>query len=286
MLSKTFDEAVCIRQADWSETSQTVTLFCRKLGLVRGLAKGTRRERSPYCGGFEGLTLGEVEFITKPTGLANITGWDLREPFGAIRHSLKAFYAGVFMADLVQHAITDADPHPRLYEAMVIALHELCQGDQRTIDLTVLRFQWATLVETGYQPELWNDLTTGQRLDQAATFGFDPRLGGLVTDPQDAASGGDGGDGGRWGQGVLVWRVRSATIELLREIGAEPIGAAPDGVTGTVSISPDDALIDQVVMRAIRLLDAYMREILGREIPSSRVFQGLPPSTSVSDDRE
>lgn len=281
-MPKVLEEAVCIRQADWSETSQTVTLFCRELGLVRGLAKGARRERAPYCGGFEALTLGEAELIAKPTGLANITGWDLHEPFGAIRRSLKAFYAGAFMADLVQHAITDADPHTQLYDALVMALHGLCERDQREIDLTVLRFQWATLVETGYQPELWNDVTTGQRLEQAVTFAFDPRRGGLVPDPQNA-----GYDRRDDGHGPLIWRVRAATVDLLREIGPRTGGTSGSGgLQSGDSKAPKGPQGVDATGRAIRLLDAYLREILGREIPSARAFQGLPPTSGVSDDPE
>lgn len=44
------DDAVCIRHWDWSETSQTVSLFTRGHGLVRALAKGSKRPKSPYSG--------------------------------------------------------------------------------------------------------------------------------------------------------------------------------------------------------------------------------------------
>ncbi|HAC09503.1 MAG TPA: DNA repair protein RecO, partial [Phycisphaerales bacterium] len=47
------DEAVCVRHWDFSETSQTVSLFLRDHGLVRGLAKGARRERGSFSGGFD-----------------------------------------------------------------------------------------------------------------------------------------------------------------------------------------------------------------------------------------
>ena len=60
------DEALCIRHWDWSETSQTVSLFTRTHGLVRGLAKGSRREKSNFSGGIELLTRGQALFILKP----------------------------------------------------------------------------------------------------------------------------------------------------------------------------------------------------------------------------
>ena len=37
------DYAICIRRWDFSETSQTVSLFTRESGIIRGLAKGAKR---------------------------------------------------------------------------------------------------------------------------------------------------------------------------------------------------------------------------------------------------
>ena len=54
------DQGVCIRQWDFSETSQTVSLFGRSLGVVRGLAKGARRERGAFDGGVDLLSRGEL----------------------------------------------------------------------------------------------------------------------------------------------------------------------------------------------------------------------------------
>ena len=39
------DTAICIRCWDFSETSQTVSLVTREHGVVRGLAKGAKREK-------------------------------------------------------------------------------------------------------------------------------------------------------------------------------------------------------------------------------------------------
>ena len=82
------DQAICIRHWDWSETSQTVSLFARDTGIVRGMAKGARREKAPFSGGLEVLTRGEMVAIIKPSSdLANITAWDLQETFPAAQSS-------------------------------------------------------------------------------------------------------------------------------------------------------------------------------------------------------
>jgi len=239
------DQAVCVRHWDWSETSQTVSLFTREHGLIRGIAKGARREKAPFSGGLELLTRGEVVAIVKPSGaLATITAWDLQESFPALRSSRPSFNAGMYLADLVCHAITDEDPHHALFDALLASLRAIGTSPPAA----TLRFQWATLVETGYKPALGQPGGGRTR----TVYSFSPRAGGLV------ALGEAEGDNTH---STPVWRVRAPTVELLRRLDS--------GET----IGDDDTSID----RANRLLASYLREILGRDLPTARWVFGDRP---------
>jgi DNA repair protein RecO (recombination protein O) len=250
------DQAVCVRQWDWSETSQTVSLFGRGQGLLRGLAKGSRRPRARFSGGLETLTAGEVVAIVKPGPvLATLTAWDLHETFPALRRSLAAFHAGLFLADLVQHAFTEHDPHPAVYDGLVAALRGL-SADEAANHAAVLRFQWLLLSEMGYRPDVAADVLTGGALAPAASYGFAPHRGGLTADargPSPAVSKPTLG-------GTTIWRVRAATVDLLRSLDAG--GAAGEPL--------------EVTRRANMLLAAYLREVLGRDLPSAGAFLALP----------
>lgn len=238
------DDAVCIRHWDWSETSQTISLFTRTHGLIRGIAKGSKREKAPFSGGVELLTRGQAMFILRPSAdLVNITAWDLQELFPAARASLSTFYSAMYLADLVQHALHDRDPHPALYGHFLRNLRALGSPDANA--RAVLDFQWATLVECGYKPELDHDIASGSALAQARTYAFSPRLGGFTADHGSP----DGGP---------AWRVRSETLEILRALGRGEQPAPPPSTTD----------------RAARLLAAYFREILGRELPSAASLFG------------
>lgn len=239
------DEAVCIRHWDWSETSQTVSLFARETGVLRAVAKGSKRENARFSGGLEVLTRGLAIAIVKPgEGLATLTAWDLLETFPAVRRSLPAFYAGMYLADLVHHAVRDSDPHPLLYDAMLTALRDLADPDGP--GRAVLRFEWWALIETGFKPEVARDVRTGGELPEAESYAFVPGLGGLVSDPAAAPG---------------AWMVRRGTVELLRALDSgafsAPGPAAPSGKT---------------ILRAARLLAAYWREVLGLEPPSMRAY--------------
>lgn len=249
--------AICVRVWDWSETSQTVSLLLREHGLIRGIAKGAKREKSPYSGGFELLTLGEAVLIVKSQGratsigatgrddatpLATITAWDLQEIFPAIRRSLAAFHAAMYMADLAQHLVHERDPHPGLFDALASGLRSLGQLDESA---ALLRFQWAALDDAGYRPEVRLDVLTGSPIDLTAPAVFAPSLGGLTNDTARAQAQG------------LTWRVRKETARVLAALASESTDAdskrsAPSGA----------------VEGAARLLGVYARHVLGRELLS------------------
>ncbi len=260
------DQAVCVRQWDWSETSQTVSLFGRETGLLRAVAKGSKRQDPRFSGGLETCTLGEAVAIVKPSlSLATLTAWDLREPFPRVRRSLSAFYSAMFILDLVQHTLTERDPHPLLFDDLVETLGCLggAQGPKGD-RLAVLRFQWSNLSETGYRPELERDVAGGDPIPRAVTYAFSPMLGGFTVDR--AAGEPRSYDG-------LVWRVRSETLSVLRALEADKASA---GLAGRFS--------DVAITRASRLLASFVRENLGKDLPGMGAFfggrgaPGLPPS--------
>ncbi len=240
-----------VRQWEFSETSQTALVLTREHGLLRLLAKGSRRPASPYSGGLDALTRGQIVAIVKPTSeLATLTEWDLQEVFWAPRRSLAAHYTGVYMTDIASQLITDHDPHPRIFDALVDGLRAL--GETDACLRAALRVQWQSLVEAGYTPELRRDARSGAVLGASATYGFDPRAGGLVEDPGPRATGD-------------VWRVRAETVDLLRAISA---GGAKEGV--------DDALS---MGRACRLLAAWIAAVIGAPPRSHEAFLGVIPAT-------
>jgi DNA repair protein RecO (recombination protein O) len=249
------DEAICLRQWDYSETSQTCSLFTRSLGLVRALAKGSRRPKSPYSGGVEPLTRGRIGVIVRPQSeLALLTEWDLAEMFPALRANLQVHHAGLYVADLIGHAIHDHDPHVALYDETLESLR-LLQGPE-DIGAAMLKFQWSVLLETGYRPVLDVDVQTGEEIGGAPWHMFIPSLGGLSS---AAAAEGE--------EGASAWRVRTGTIELLR-------GLASGGLEGVASATEGEARDGKSVERANRLLASYLRYVLGSEPPTMGLVFG------------
>jgi len=234
------DQALVLRTWDYSETSQTVLLLTKAHGLLRGLAKGSKRPKSSFSGGFEVLTRGEVVAITKEsTELANVTEWDLQEVFWQTRRDLAAHRAGLYIADLIQHAIIDHDPHPRVFDGAMAALRTLAGPDE--IGRALVRFQWTLLAEIGYQLRVESG-DVGRR-----PWAFSESSGTLSPPGPDGAPG---------------WKVRPETVGLLRSLESG----------GELADAPAEA-----TMRAAALLSVHLRSVLGRELATrDLVFGGDP----------
>jgi DNA repair protein RecO (recombination protein O) len=245
------DEAVCLRSIEWSETSQIVVLLTRERGKVRGLAKGSKR-LSPssiarFSGGIELLQRGEVLATTKATAeLANVTEWDLADDHHHLRRSLRAQRLAMYAADACDAVLQELDPHPASFAAMTRFLSDLAFADG--MGEALLTFQWALLVDGGFKPEVERDVHSREAMDldgtRAGEVAFDPVQGGLTRR-----------------QGPGQWKMRRSTAVLLREIDARG-GSLPDQAT------------QDAVERANRLLCSFLRELLGRELPTMSAVLG------------
>lgn len=241
-MPRLIDQAICLRETDWSESSQVVVLLTESHGKVRGLAKGSRRQ-SPssiarFSGGINLLNRGQAILTTKPaTQLAAVTEWDLQADHYHLRTDLNAQWSAMYAAELATELLADEDPHPGAFKALCDFLE--ATDDAEAVPGALLRYQWVLLSEVGYRPELEHDVATNAVLPKAKAYSFDPVLGGLTT---------------RNGMGDEHWRVRGETINLLR------------------AISQHQAVKNQNqgIMRANRLLCAYARVLLDKELPTMR----------------
>ena len=253
------DQAIILRAWPFSETSQTVALFSRNHGIIRGLAKGAHRPKAPFSGGFEPLTSGEIVAILRDgPGLATLTEWDLQQVCWAARQNLDAYRTATYASEAVYHAVTDRDPHPALYDALVRCFESV--GDDANRTQTLSEFQWSLLVETGYQPRLPEP--HAHTLSTREVFGFSPALGAVVDDPASSPTHNPDSTGAAPAARGPIWRVRAGTIAALRSLDQQH----PQGTHGTHSTA--------TWRRVNRLLASYLAWLLDRELPAARSLFG------------
>jgi len=230
------DIAICLRQWDFSETSQTAALLCRRLGLVRVLGKGTKRPDPRFSGGLEIGTLGEAVIVPKnSSNLATLGGWDLRETFRNSRSDLQGYYAAMFALEVAQNMLPEGEPHPIVFDALSALL---ARSTEEPWQIAVTDYLWRVLGDTGYQPST-EGYTEGPCV-------FSPRLGSVLSP-------------GRVTRSDSAWSVLDTTAAALGELEAQGTAQGLD--------------IEQAE-RVGRLLAWYVRELAERELSTLRLLFG------------
>ena len=204
------DQAICIRHWDFSDTSQTVGMFSRTSGIVRGIAKGARRERGAFSGGMDLLTMGELSWIEAHTGdLCTLTSWLPTESWPALRTSPRANTGAWYVLECIGRMLEPRDPHPELFDSLIETFEGFSRGD---VEASMVRFLWSLLGETGFGPRL--------AVPTTETCAFDPGMGCLDHTTEQA------------------WTVRSSTLMAIdRALKRDPQLTTPDALRGATLLA-------------------------------------------------
>ncbi|MEM8873918.1 MAG: DNA repair protein RecO [Planctomycetota bacterium] len=175
------DVAIVVRCVRFSETSQVVTLFSRRLGLVSLIAKGSlRRDRKGYGkfdGGLDLLDLGEAVFRHHPEReLSTLTEWRQLNGHLGIRRRLRSIYLGMYAAELVGAVFEEHDAHATLFDrfAKLLGLLPTAQREEVTVAFTL-----EVLRQSGIVPELGRCAVSGQAVSEGPAY-FSAAKGGVV----------------------------------------------------------------------------------------------------------
>lgn len=176
------DDAIVVRLAEYSETSQIVALFARDHGLVRLIAKGARRgTKQRFAPGFDLLERGDLQFVP-PRGdasLGPLTDWRQRETYPGLRRDAPRLYGGFYAAELLTTLLEPFDPHPELFDKLLVFLDHLAGTGPPTA--LVARFQWRLLEAIGYAPNLRQCVDTDAPPRDSKNVYFSSQAGGLIS---------------------------------------------------------------------------------------------------------
>lgn len=204
------DVAICIRHWDFSDTSQTVGMFCRTTGMIRGIAKGARRERGAFSGGMDLLTMGELSWIEARSGdLCTLTSWLPTESWPTLRTSPRANTGAWYVLECIGRMLEPHDPHPELFDSLVETFHGFTVGQ---VEASMVRFLFSLLGETGFGPRLTVPTTE--------TCAFDPGMGCIDHTTEQ------------------TWTVRSSTLAAIEQaLKRDPTLTAADALRGATLLA-------------------------------------------------
>jgi len=173
---------VVLRLRPLTDTSVIVHWLTEELGRVATVAKGARRNKSPFRGQLDLFYEGELSFArSRRSELHVLREVKVRETHPGLREELSYLRQASYCAMLIEQTTETETPLPELFReftSLLTALPRLPAQPQ-----TMLAFEMKLLTELGMKPELADTkLTAGARqilermdeLDWAATSRLRP----------------------------------------------------------------------------------------------------------------
>ena len=247
----TTDQAICIRTSDYSETSQVVVLLTRQVGVVRLLAKGSKRPKSSSGGRVDLFAEGQAVFSgTGREALGTLREFAETTSHSPLRADLARLNAGLYMLELCGATLAESDPHPQVFDLLHNALHRLGQAD--AVPQAVLAyFQWRLARHVGLLGELTACAACGGQVSARGVY-FSSSQGGLLCRNCEPAA-------------TEKYAVGPAALSALGALAAAEAGKKAQ-------------LAERQAAAANALLAYHMQYQLGRPLKSARLaVPGAPP---------
>ncbi|MGO1500526.1 MAG: DNA repair protein RecO [Marinobacter sp.] len=166
------EPAYVIHRRPWRETSLMVDLFSLNHGRISVVARGAGSSKSALKAQlqpFQPLLLGWVG----RGDLKTLTQVDVRDG-PALRRTV-SLYSGLYLNELVQRVLPQADPHPTLFAAYIETLALLAQTSD--VEPVLRKFEQAFAAALGYDFAWDLAMDTGQAVCATQAYCYAPEQG-------------------------------------------------------------------------------------------------------------
>ncbi len=135
-------EGIVIKRKSFGEADRILTVFTKKYGKIKILAKGVRRITSRRGGNVE--LFNQVEMVIHSGRTFDIlTEAQVVNSFSRIRKNLDLVGLGFHICEIVDGLCPEHQSHPKVYDLMLEVLNELDHG-------LIQKFEQNLLQELGY----------------------------------------------------------------------------------------------------------------------------------------
>ena len=143
---------IVLHIADYAESDKLVTLFCKELGRVTGIAKGAKKSKQRFVNKLEEFSCLRIYYRPPKNqmGLLFIAEAELLCSFLSLRKKYQRFVAAMYICELVLRFSSDNDADPNLFVLLQWALNALNE-DHVPWKIATL-FHLKLLSITGYRP--------------------------------------------------------------------------------------------------------------------------------------
>lgn len=139
-------EGIVIKRSNFQEADRILTVFSKRYGKIKVLAKGVRRitsRRGPNIELFNQVTL----FIHKGRNFDILEEAEVLNTFSKLRKNLDLVGLAFHVCEIVDGLCPERQAHPKVYDLMLEVLSELETG-------LIHKFETDLLSELGYIPKV------------------------------------------------------------------------------------------------------------------------------------
>lgn len=145
-------QGIILRTRPFTETSLIVNWLTPELGRISTVAKGARRQKSPFRGKLDLFYGAEFSFSrSRRSELHTLSEVSLKETHPALRRDLGYVQQASYCAALIEQVTEKETPLPAIFELLRSFLSALPQRPPQPRN--IFAFELKLLVELGLQPE-------------------------------------------------------------------------------------------------------------------------------------
>ena len=171
------EPAYILHRRPWRETSLMVDVFTLNRGRMTLIARGANSAKSPLKAQLQPFQPLLLDWTGRGE-LKTLTQVEVR-PGPELRRT-QALYSGLYLNELLQRILPQADPHPTLFAAYIDTIARLSEG--ATIEPVLRQFERTFASALGFD-FAWNQTTdTHAPVEPGKTYCYDPEQG-IVCEP-------------------------------------------------------------------------------------------------------
>jgi len=250
-------DAIVLKTQKLGETSKILTLFTRKFGRIKVVAKGARGLKSRFFGSLEPLNIVAIVFYQKETrDLQLLSQADVIQSFESIKNNLEKYAFSVVVCEIILRSQYAEEVNPYLYKTISDFFAQLDQAAAR-FDNYFFWFMLKFLQILGFKPRFNECIVCGKKMNNTSIKFFSVTDGGGVCMNCTI-------------NGKSALPVSPATIHFLVSLELCPIQKISD-INGTpLVVKESNFILDKFIKYHIEGLD-YLRSMkfLDQVHPSS-----------------
>ncbi|MFQ5797813.1 MAG: DNA repair protein RecO [Bacteroidota bacterium] len=145
-------DAVVLKSMKYRETSKIVTLYTRRYGKLRVVAKGARQPKSKFGGSLESMThITAIFYRRENRELHTLSQAEIRSGYFRIHSNLEKLSIGLAIVDLVSACFHDEEENESAFRLLAQTLQLLDVANENTRNV-LFAFEARLVSLLGFQP--------------------------------------------------------------------------------------------------------------------------------------